>query len=77
MKTFAEVVRSRTGDTHEGLRFEGQSWSWAEIVDEAAMRAAAIREVEPGEGRRQRHIGVLLQNVPDFVFWLLAAGLTG
>lgn len=77
METFAEVVRSRLGDDKEGLRFEGRSWSWDEIVRESAVRAALLRTVDPGEGRTQRHVGVLLQNVPDFVFWLLGAALNG
>lgn len=77
METFAEVVRSRHGDSHEGLRFEGRSWTWAEVVGEAAVRASLLRTFEPGPGRTQRHVGVLLQNLPDFVFWILAAAVTG
>lgn len=78
MRTFAEVVRSRIGDGHEGLRFEGASWTWDAIVRESAVRAAILQSVvDPGEGRAQRHVGILLQNVPDFVFWLLGAALTG
>ncbi|GAA4815344.1 AMP-binding protein [Tomitella cavernea] len=78
METFAEVVRSRIGDTHEGMRFEGQSWTWNEIVHESAVRAALLRDfVQPGAGRTQRHVGVLLQNIPDYVFWLLGAALNG
>lgn len=77
MNTFADVIRTRIGDTHEGLRFEGRSWSWAEVVDEAVVRAAVLRGIEPGGGRSQRHVGILLQNVPDFVFWLLGAALNG
>ncbi|WP_336161033.1 AMP-binding protein [Amycolatopsis sp. VC5-11] len=77
METFAEVVRSRRTDSHEGLRFEGRSWTWAEVVGEAAVRASLLRTFEPGPGRTQRHVGVLLQNLPDFVFWILAAAVTG
>jgi fatty-acyl-CoA synthase len=77
MKTFADVVRSRSGDQHEGLRFEGRSWTWDEIVQESAVRAAVLREVPVDPGRGQRHVGILLQNVPDFVFWLLGAALNG
>lgn len=77
METFAEVVRSRRGDSHEGLRFEDRSWTWAEVVGEAAVRASLLRTFEPGPGRTQRHVGVLLQNLPDFVFWILAAAVTG
>ncbi|MFD2470448.1 AMP-binding protein [Amycolatopsis silviterrae] len=77
METFAEVVRSRRGDSHEALRFEGRSWTWDEVVGEAAARASLLRSFEPGAGRTQRHVGVLLQNLPDFVFWIFAAALTG
>ncbi|MEO9221077.1 MAG: AMP-binding protein, partial [Mycobacteriaceae bacterium] len=77
MDTFAEVVRSRLGDEQEGLRFEGRSWTWDEVVREASVRAAVLRRWQPGEGRTQRHVGILLQNVPDFVFWILGAALNG
>jgi fatty-acyl-CoA synthase len=75
--TFAQVVHMRLGDQHEGLRFEGRSWSWDEVVREAAVRASLLRTLAPGGDRAQRHVGVLLQNVPDYVFWLLGAGLNG
>lgn len=77
METFAEVIRSRRDDTHEALRFEGRSWSWAEVVREAAVRASLLHTFEPGPGRTQRHLGVLLENLPDFVFWIFAAAVTG
>ncbi|WP_194420629.1 AMP-binding protein [Microbacterium abyssi] len=77
METFAQVVRTRIGDGHEGLRFEGRSWSWGEIVAEAATRASLLRTFEPAGGRPQRHVGLLMQNVPDFVFWILAIALNG
>lgn len=77
MNTFADSIRARVGDEKEGLRFEGRSWTWDEIVGEAATRAALLQSYSPGDGRTQRHVGVLLQNVPDFVFWLLAIGLSG
>lgn len=76
-RTFADVVRSRVGDQKEGLRFEGRSWSWDEVVREAAVRASVLRTIRPGGDRTQVHVGVLLQNVPDFVFWLLGAALSG
>lgn len=77
METFAEVIRGRIGDDHEGLRFEGRSWTWDEIVRESGVRASVLRTLEPGEGGTQRHVGILLQNVPDYVFWLLGAALNG
>lgn len=78
MDTFAQIVRSRAGDGHLGLRFGDQEWTWAEVVQEAADRAAALSEFGgPGGGRRQVHIGVLLENLPDYLFWTCAAALTG
>ncbi|MBQ0928432.1 AMP-binding protein [Saccharopolyspora endophytica] len=71
MSTFAEVVRSRAGDERVGLRFEERSWTWAQVVAEGARRAAWLRNA------RVRHVGLLLENVPDHVFWIVAAALEG
>ncbi|UFS96833.1 AMP-binding protein [Nocardia huaxiensis] len=70
----ATMLLDRLGDEHPGLRTRTQDWTWDEVVREAAARAALAREL-----RRDGpfHIGVLLDNVPDFVFWLGAAALAG
>lgn len=44
---------------------------------ESAARASLLETLALPADRSQRHVGVLLQNVPDYVFWLLAAALTG
>jgi fatty-acyl-CoA synthase len=74
--TFAQIVVSRVDDHQAGLRFEGRVWSWAEIVQESADRAAFLTAT-PSAQDRAVHIGLLLDNVPDYVFWLAAAGLCG
>jgi fatty-acyl-CoA synthase len=74
--TFAEILRARAGDHHVGLRFEDRSWTWDEVVHECAVRAAVVGDW-PRPTARQVHIGVLLDNVPDFVFWLGGAALAG
>ncbi|TDD00827.1 acyl-CoA synthetase [Saccharopolyspora terrae] len=71
MSTFAEVVRSRARDERVGLRFEERSWTWAQVVAEGARRAAWLRRAGV------RHVGLLLENVPDHVFWIVAAALEG
>lgn len=76
METFAEIVLARVGDPAVGLRFEDRSWTWAEIVRESAERAALLGSLVPPAGR-QVHVGVLLENVPDFVFWIGAGALAG
>jgi acyl-CoA synthetase (AMP-forming)/AMP-acid ligase II len=74
MPTIAELVRARAGDEHPALLFEDSSWSYAEYVDACAGRAALLTELRrPGPF----HVGVLLDNVPEFAMWLGAAAVTG
>jgi len=76
--TIAELVAARTGDEHRGLVFEDASWTWAEIAHECAVRAAMLRaEYERAASGRPFHVGVLLDNVPDYVFLLGGAALAG
>jgi fatty-acyl-CoA synthase len=66
-------VRARAEDPRPGLFFEDRSWSWAEHTAEASARAAWYAERRADDG--PRHVGVLLENVPEFSFWLAAAAL--
>jgi fatty-acyl-CoA synthase len=66
-------VHARANDPRPGLRFEDRTWSWAEHTAEASARAAWYAEHRPGGG--PPHVGVLLENVPEFSFWLAAAAL--
>ena len=64
----------RADDDHPGLLFGNDSWSWAEVVAESAGRAAVA------EGLRRPgpfHVGVLLDNGPEYLFWLGGAALSG
>ncbi|WP_217156108.1 AMP-binding protein [[Mycobacterium] fortunisiensis] len=68
------MLLDRVGDHHLGLRIRERDWTWDEVVAESAARGAlaqALRVDGPF------HIGVLLDNVPDFVFWLGGAALVG
>ncbi|MFG1999789.1 AMP-binding protein [Spirillospora sp. NPDC048911] len=67
--TFADLLLARADDGHAGLRFEDESYTWAEVVTAARRRAGLI---SPGT-----HVGVLLENVPEYVFWIGAAALAG
>jgi steroid-22-oyl-CoA synthetase len=73
--TVAGLVAARAGDDGGGLRTAdgGGAWTWAEVVAEAAARAALLDEL----GLAGRHVGVLLDNVPELVFLLGAAALSG
>lgn len=70
----AGMLLDRLGDQQLGLRTRQRDWTWDEVVRESAARAVLAAEL-----RRDGpfHIGVLLDNVPDFVFWLGAGALAG
>jgi fatty-acyl-CoA synthase len=74
MPTIKELLQARAGDPGTALRFEDQTWSYAEYVDACAQRAAYLLE-----SRREGpfHVGVLLDNVPEFATWLGAGALAG
>ena len=69
MPTLADLLHSRAGDQSPGLVFEGERWTWAEVVQECANRTVFVR---PG-----MHVGLLLDNLPDYLFWLGACALQG
>ena len=72
--TVADLVRSRADDPGVGLRFEGQEWTWAEVVTEMEARA---RWLAASLGEGPPHLGVLLDNVPEYLFLLGGAALAG
>ena len=74
--TVSTLVRARASDPRAGLLFEGRSWTWAEHTAEAAARAAWYVDSRRSRGvAGPPHVGVLLENVPEFSFWLAAAAL--
>jgi fatty-acyl-CoA synthase len=72
--TIAGYVLSRGADGAPGLHFEERTWSWSQVVEESRRRATVL-------GRIRRagpfHVGVLLENVPEYVFVLFGAALCG
>ncbi len=74
MPTMADLVRARADDAHCAIRFEDQTWSYREYVRACRERAALLAELlRPGP----LHVGLLLDNVPEFSMWLGAAALGG
>src|ERR1700730_18620050 len=73
MGTIADLIMQRAGDPSPALLFEDAAWSYADLAHEAAARASLLSG-GPGDG--PPHVGVLLDNVPEFVFWLAAAALS-
>ena len=75
LPTVRGQLLARVGDTRPGLLFEDDSWTWDEVVAESAVRAAVLSALLPaGE---PPHVGVLLDNVPEFSFLLGGAALGG
>lgn len=70
----ATMLSDRVGDLRLGLRTRERDWTWDEVVRESAARASFASTLP---GMDPPHIGVLLDNVPDFVFWLGGAALAG
>ena len=72
---FRHWIVARAEDDHTALRFEDASWTYREAIRAAADRAAFL--LAEGRAGRPLHVGVLLENVPEFWFWLAAAALSG
>lgn len=71
--TIAALLAARADDQRPALRTDDAVWTWAEVVAESAARAALLDEL----GVAGAHVGVLLENVPEYVFLLGAAALSG
>ncbi|MHA5053405.1 AMP-binding protein [Streptomyces sp. SD15] len=73
--TVAELVQERWGDHRPGLWFEGRVLSHHRVAAGAAARAALLAELLPPGAAP--HVGVLLDNTPEYPLWLSAAALAG
>lgn len=85
-QTFGEILLDRSTDDHPGLLFEDSAWTWREFVAESAVRAAILTRwaaehaghyADRPDRFRRLHVGVLLENVPDYLFVLCGAALAG
>jgi fatty-acyl-CoA synthase len=73
--TVRDQLLARADDRSRGLLFEDESWTWAEVVHESCVRAAVLATLLPDGA--PPHVGVLLENVPEFAFLLGGAALGG
>ncbi|MER5937946.1 AMP-binding protein [Streptomyces sp. NPDC001928] len=74
-RTVAELVAARWGDHRPGLWFDGEALTHHEVAAGAAARAALLADLLPPGA--EPHIGVLLDNTPEYPLWLGAAALAG
>jgi fatty-acyl-CoA synthase len=74
MTTAAELIRQRRDDDHCGLLFEGHQWSWRQVIAESEHRGDLLTALRrPGPF----HVGVLLENTPEYLFFLAGAAMVG
>lgn len=73
--TVAELVRRQWGDHRPALKHSPTVLSHHQVVEGAAARAALLADLLPRGG--EPHLGVLLDNTPEFPLWLSAAALAG
>ena len=74
LTTFADHVRARAEDDRPAVLFGHDRWTYREWCAEVAARSALFASMRI-DG--PPHIGVLLENVPDFTMWLGAAAVSG
>ena len=70
-RTVAELVAARWDDHRPGLWFEERTLTHHQVAAAAAARAALLTDSSPPGA----HIGVLLDNTPEYPLWLSAAAL--
>ncbi len=73
--TVTSMLLPLAGDERPGLKFGDSSWSWAEHLELSARWAAWMSARRDPD--RPFHVGVLLDNVPEFSFLLAGAALCG
>ncbi|MFF3318100.1 AMP-binding protein [Streptomyces sp. NPDC003035] len=73
--TVAELVQRQWGDHRVGLRSHRAVLTHHEVAAGAAARAALLVDLLPRGA--EPHLGVLLDNTPEFPLWLSAAALAG
>jgi len=73
--TVIDLLARRAADDNTGLLLDDRSWTWREVVAESDRWAAALEALRPSTG--PFHVGVLLGNVPEYLFTLLGAARIG
>jgi len=74
VQTIDEFIRLRADDDRTGLVFGDRSWTHAEVTAAQAARATVLADLRrPGPF----HVALLLDNVPEYVFWMGGAMLAG
>jgi fatty-acyl-CoA synthase len=70
--TFADLLLRRSDDDHVALWCGEATWTWRRLIEEARARAVLMLDRRDDA---QPHIGVLLENTPEYVAWVYGAAL--
>lgn len=74
-ETVQQLLRERLDHDGVAIKYDGQTWTWREHLDAASRQAAALIGIaDPG---KPLHVGALLDNTPDMLTAMAAAGLGG
>ncbi|MDI3404380.1 AMP-binding protein [Streptomyces cavernicola] len=73
--TVADLVHAQWDDHRPGLRCEDRVLTHHQVAAGAAARAALLVDLLPPGA--EPHVGVLLDNTPEYPLWLSAAALAG
>ncbi|MGA7417431.1 MAG: AMP-binding protein [Acidimicrobiales bacterium] len=73
--TAAELLLQHRERDAIGLHFEDGTVTYREWIDQSLRRAALWQSIRDND--QPPHIGVLLDNTPDFLYWLGAAAISG
>lgn len=74
-RTAADLVMNRLGDDRIGIRFEDDDYTWDDFV-RAAIRCSHFLAAHLND-RLPPHLGILLENRPEFLFWWAGSALSG
>jgi fatty-acyl-CoA synthase len=72
--TVAALLAARAEDDRTGVMDADRRWTWRQAVREGATRGALARSLFDSA---KPHIGVLLPNGAEYLFWLNGAALAG
>ncbi|KRC65641.1 acyl-CoA synthetase [Aeromicrobium sp. Root236] len=73
--TIRDLLLSRAEQDSPALLTHERTWTWRELVADASARAAALERLLDPE--RPPHVGLLMDNTPEMLLGLAAAGLGG
>jgi fatty-acyl-CoA synthase len=73
--TVADLLLARIGDSHPGYICDDAVFTWDDVVRASLARAGHLAELL--DKSKPMHVGVLLENTPEYLFWAGGAAIVG